>query len=232
MPFSAVYNEDQAERARSRLIAMFDRALAWTQSAHRPAVPAQSLPENSCIQIGSLVCPIYRTTEEGAMSVESQLRWIALPLLSLTPLLASAQGGAALDDSLVVAIVGIAVGFGVVLILGIIALSMLAPYLAQRRHAQLIEKFVEQGREIPPELTLGPPKPGPADKPMIETAGQRRTRLTRRGVVLLAWAAGIAVVFYLTFEDPRASAWGLLFLCLAIASFINGWFFSEDNPPD
>jgi hypothetical protein len=158
------------------------------------------------------------------MTVKTQLKLIAGSALSLMPALASAQELTS-EYRLVVWIIGL----GVLIAIPIVGMSLLAPYLREKRRAELIEKFLEQGREIPSELLAKPEVPS---VPPHELAELIRSRSMRRGVVLLALALGVAVVFYIGTGDPRAAAWGFLFLCLGVACFINAKFFSGVRSPD
>ena len=152
------------------------------------------------------------------MTVKARLNLIAGSAFLLMPLLASAEELSS-EYRLVIWIIGL----GVLIAVPVVGMSLLAPYLLMRRRAELIEKFVEQGRDIPQDVL---DKLTPAPVPPQEVAEQNRSRSMRRGVVLLALAVGVAIVFYVGSGSPRAAVWGLLFLCLSIASFINAKFFS------
>lgn len=138
----------------------------------------------------------------------------------LVPSLASAQQ-TQIDQWLVVPLAGL----GILFILGIIALSLFSSQRESVRRARLIEKFLESGQPVPPEI-LRAPRAQPRISPQ-----ELATISRRRGVALLGWGAGISLVLYIGTGEPRAAAWGLLFLFLAIASFINARFFSGDRAP-
>ena len=141
----------------------------------------------------------------------------------LLPLMAAAQPvSEEANNEFVIGLMSIFVGWGVVLVICIVGLSLFAPVFAQRKQHQLIEKFLESGQEIPQEL-LGKPE---TPKPVQLAPAQLRARSMRRGVVLLALGIGIGAVAFAGSGEPRAAAWGLLFLGLAVASFVNARFFS------
>jgi hypothetical protein len=152
------------------------------------------------------------------MRVVKSFRVIAGSVLPFLPQLAGAQGSGGSEKVAIISVFG----FGSLMVVGIVAVSLLAPYFSQRRQARLIEVFVEKGREIPPELLAKPAAP----QAVVLTPDQLRARSMRRGVVLFALAIGVAVVAYAGTGDVRAVAWGVLLLCLALASFVNARYFS------
>jgi hypothetical protein len=151
--------------------------------------------------------------------------------LSAAPLLAQAQ-----PESPNAPLVGLTLGVSALFVLGIIAIALLGPQWmlrnAMRDRAELIEKLLAAGQPVPPELLTPPVPPTAAPLPAHEQFAVNRLRSLRRGVGLLAVGAGIAAVAYFGFDSPRMASWGLLFLALSIASFINAIFFSGERVGD
>ena len=142
---------------------------------------------------------------------------LAAAIASSVPLVAAAQEPSA-------GVMAAAVGFsalGVLLVLGIIVIALRHDARTHRQRIALIEQYLQQGREVPREL-LQPKYDG-------RTPAERRQYSFRRTIVLLAWAIGIAVVFYVVSGQPRAMVWGLPFLLLGAAHFFNGMFLSADG---
>lgn len=140
-------------------------------------------------------------------------------IASGVPLVAAAQEPGA---GVMVAVVGFS-ALGVVLVLGIIVIALRHDARTHRQRIALIEQYLQQGREVPREL-LQPRYDG-------RTPAERRQYGFRRAIVLLAWAVGIAVVFYVVSGQLRAMVWGLPFLLLGVAHVFNGVFFSDDGAP-
>ena len=133
-------------------------------------------------------------------------------------------------------LVGLTVGISLLFVLGIIAIALLGPQWmlrnAMRERTELIDKLLAAGQPVPPELLTPPSPPGPPPLPAHQQLALNRMRSLRRGVGLLALGAGIAAVAYFGFDSPRMASWGLLFLALSIASFVNARFFSGERAGD
>ena len=114
------------------------------------------------------------------------------------------------------------VALGVAFVLGIIALSLFAGQRGERQRLKLIERFIEKGQPVPRELVAPEPAPRP-------TAAEIRHLDIRRGITLLCWAAGVSIFLFIAFGDPRAAAWGLLFLFPGIGSFIKAWLIGRQS---
>ena len=134
------------------------------------------------------------------MKLSNFRRFFGASLPSSTPAVAYAQIGASTDD-----LIFWIIAFGSLMVVGIVAVAVFAPAVTARKQAELIEKFVEHDREIPPELLVKMNAPATVQL----TPEQQRLRSMRRGVVLLALAVGIALIFYIGSGDLRAAAWGL-----------------------
>jgi hypothetical protein len=121
---------------------------------------------------------------------------------------------------------------GLVFILAVIAvvstLSSNNQARRQRERTALIEKFLQAGQPVPPEILSGPIDRRTPEERIAEA----RSRHYRHAVVLLALAVAIAAIFYIGFGNWRSSAWGLLFFLLSIACFINGRYFPGERPRD
>ena len=154
-----------------------------------------------------------------------RLTIVAASLLA-APLLAQAQ-----PQPPNTPLVGLILGICALFVLGIIAIALLGPQWmvrnAMRERSELVDKLLAAGQPVPPELLTPPAPPAPPRKPVLSA----RQRL-RRGVGLLAFGVGIAAVAYFGFDSLRMASWGLLFLALSIASFVNAKFFSDEPPGD
>lgn len=133
------------------------------------------------------------------------------------------------------------VGLGLLFVLGIIAIALIGPQLALRgalrQRMELIDKLLAAGQPVPPELLTNAPPPGAppppgAQLPTDEQAVVNRARSLRRGVALLGWGVGLSAVSWFGFDSPHAASWGLLFLALSVASFINARYFSGARKSD
>ena len=152
-----------------------------------------------------------------------------------TPLLAQAQPVVDIGAPNT-PLIGLIVAIGALFVLGIIVIAVIGPQWmlrnSMRDRAELIDKLLAAGQPVPPELLAPPTPPGPPPVTAPATPASNRLRSLRRGVGLLAFGAGIAAVAYLGFDSPRTASWGLLFLALSIASFINARFFSGERSED
>lgn len=108
---------------------------------------------------------------------------------------------------------------GIIFVLAIIAMSFAIAVRQNKQRLDVIERLLEKGQPVPRELFGKTPLPLP---PHV----QQRVDL-RRGIVLLGWAIGIALLMYFGFGQLRAAAWGLLFLFLSVASFVNAYLSSR-----
>ncbi len=134
----------------------------------------------------------------------------------LLPALALAQdpiAPAAQQMGMAIAIAGMICG--TIFVLGVLGLSFFYATRRDRDRHELIERLVEKGQPVPRELFGKAPLPLPPHE-------QQRVDF-RRGVVLLGWGCGIALLMYFGLGILRAAAWGLLFLCLSVASFVNAY---------
>lgn len=169
------------------------------------------------------------------MTTGTRLRSIVAAGFSAAPLLAQAQAQVlpAPPNSPLVALIA---GISLLFVFGIVAIALLGPQWmlrqAMRERAELIDKLLAAGQPVPPELLTPPSPPSPPPLPAHQRLALNRMHSLRRGVGLLAFGTGIAAVAYFGFESPRTASWGLLFLALSIASFINARFFSGERSGD
>ncbi|MBN1238248.1 MAG: hypothetical protein JXB36_07085 [Gammaproteobacteria bacterium] len=165
------------------------------------------------------------------MPAKSRLSLPIAAALSAAPLLAQAQPASPSTP-----LIGLTVGMSLLFVLGIIAIALLGPQWmlrsAMRERAALVDKLLAAGQPVPPELLKPPSLPSPAPLPAHQQLALDRIRSLRRGVGLLALGAGIAAVAYFGFDSPRMASWGLLFLALSIASFVNARFFAGERAGD
>lgn len=119
-------------------------------------------------------------------------------------------------------------GIWVALPIVIISIIVVAASLEDRRRIKLIEQFVVEGRDIPAELLLTASERKEQAKANAKPQSQRTVDL-RRGVWLLCLGLGIALATYLISGSFRIAAWGLIFLFLSGASFINAMFATDKN---
>ncbi len=112
-------------------------------------------------------------------------------------------------------------GLGMAFVLGILTIIFVTANRKQRDRLALVEKLVTDGKPVPRELAAMEPAP--------LTLPEERRRDVRRGVTLLCWAIGIAIVFYIVSGGlPRAAAWGLLFLVPGLGNFLKAWLTARE----
>jgi len=112
-------------------------------------------------------------------------------------------------------------GLGMAFVLGILTIIFVTANRKQRDRLALVEKLVTDGKPVPRELAAMEPAP--------LTLPEERHRDVRRGVTLLCWAIGIAIVFYIVSGGlPRAAAWGLLFLVPGLGNFLKAWLTARE----
>jgi hypothetical protein len=117
--------------------------------------------------------------------------------------------------------VGMMAGFGMLMVLGIIAITVFTNNRAQRDRLALVEKLVTDGKPVPRELMV--------NEPRQLTLPEEYRRDVRRGIAFLCWGIGISVVFYIVSGgNPRAAAWGLLFIVPGLGNFLKAWLTARD----
>jgi hypothetical protein len=107
--------------------------------------------------------------------------------------------------------------------IAIVAIVNISEYRQTRERLAAVERLVTAGHTVPRELMI--------NEPHRLTLAEERRRDVRRGITLLGWALGLAVVLYLITPPPhglRASAWGLLFLILSLGSFLKAWLTARE----
>jgi hypothetical protein len=143
---------------------------------------------------------------------------LAIGTSVLLPALALAQDPShAAEYGVPIVITGMA--GGIIFVLAIIAMSFAIAVRQNKQRLEVIERLIDKGQPVPRELFGKAPLPLPAHI-------QQRVDL-RRGIALLGWAIGIALLMYFGFGQLRAAAWGLLFLFLSVASFVNAYLSSR-----
>jgi hypothetical protein len=112
-------------------------------------------------------------------------------------------------------------GFGMLMVLGIITIVFFTNSRAVRDRLALVEKLVAEGKPVPRELLV--------NEPRQFTLTEERRRDIRRGIAFLCWGIGIGVVFYIVSGgNPRAAAWGLLFIVPGFGNFVKAWLTARD----
>lgn len=86
--------------------------------------------------------------------------------------------------------------------------------LRERRQRQLIAMFLERGQVVPAAL--------------LPRSASRHGEL-RRGAWLAALGLGIGISSWVLTREVRYAAWGVIPLCLGVASFINAALFHPRN---
>jgi hypothetical protein len=117
--------------------------------------------------------------------------------------------------------IGMISGFGMLLVLGIIAIVFFTENRRARDRLALVERLVASGQPVPRELMV--------HEPRQLTLPEQYRREIRRGIAFLCWGIGIGVVFYiLSTGYPRAAAWGLLFIVPGLGNFLKAWLTARD----
>ena len=144
------------------------------------------------------------------MAKQTRLSFLIGTVICLTPLIAFAQEidpSAKFFEDLIIICLGIS------LPVVIVAVFVVADALEDRRRIKLIEKLIGDGQDIPPGLIL-------KTKERLTPSEQRLVDL-RRGVWFLFLGLGIAIALYLVTGDYKSAVWGLVFVFLSGASFVN-----------
>jgi hypothetical protein len=142
----------------------------------------------------------------------------AIAGLSIAPL-ALAQPAAAILPQW--GFIGMLAGFGMLMVLGIIAITFFTTGRAQRDRLALVERLVTDGKPVPRELLV--------TEPRTLTLPEERRRDLHRGIAFLCWGIGIGVVFYIVSNgNPRAAAWGLLFIVPGLGNFLKAWLTARE----
>jgi hypothetical protein len=105
---------------------------------------------------------------------------------------------------------------GLLFVLGIIAIVNYNEYRQEQARLASIERLIAAGQPVPRELI--------APKLARLTLAEQYRRDMRRGITLLVWAIGVALVFYFTSGGQwRPAAWGFLFLLPSLGNFGKAW---------
>jgi hypothetical protein len=112
-------------------------------------------------------------------------------------------------------------GLGMLFVIGIVATVLFMANRAQRQKLALVEKLVTSGQPVPRELMTNEPR-------QLTLPEQRRYDI-RRGIAFLCWGVGLSVFFYIVSSgNPRAAAWGLLFLLPGLGNFLKAWLAARE----
>ncbi len=117
--------------------------------------------------------------------------------------------------------IGMLSGFGMLMILGIIAIVFFNDARKGRDKLRLVERLVTEGKPVPHGLMVN-------ERPPL-TLPEERRRDIRRGIAFLCWGIGVSVVFYIVSGGiPQSAAWGLLLILPGLGNFLKAWL----TPPD
>jgi hypothetical protein len=110
---------------------------------------------------------------------------------------------------------------GMAFVLGILTLILFTENRRTRDKLALVERLVTGGQPVPRDLMV--------NEPRQLTLPEEQRRDVRRGIAFLCWGIGIGVVFYIVSgENPRAAAWGLLFIVPGLGNFLKAWLTARD----
>jgi hypothetical protein len=109
---------------------------------------------------------------------------------------------------------------GLLFVLGIIAIINYGEYRQEQVRLASIERLIAAGQPVPRELL--------APKLARFTLPEQYRRDVRRGITLLVWAIGVALVLYLTDGRLRMAAWGFLFLLPSLGNFAKAWLTARE----
>lgn len=147
------------------------------------------------------------------MSTKTRRRLLVGAGLLLTPMLAFAQTG----PQEIPPLVFVFAAMGMLFVLGVVGVTLHFTTRSDRERLGLIERLIDKGQRVPPELFVRI-----NDLPLEV----KRQKDFRRGVTLLCWGLGVGLTLYFAYGlQPRAAAWGLIFLFLSGANFLN-WYLS------
>jgi len=119
------------------------------------------------------------------------------------------------------AFIALMAGLGMLFVIGIVATALFAENRRQRQKLALVEKLVTGGQPVPRELMTNEPR-------QLTLPEQRRYDI-RRGIAFLCWGFGLSVFFYIVSSgNPRAAAWGLLFLLPGLGNFLKAWLATRE----
>jgi len=117
--------------------------------------------------------------------------------------------------------IGMMAAMGMLFVLGIIAVVFFTENRRQRQKLALVEKLVTDGRSVPRELMT--------NEPRVLTLPEEKRRDIRRAIAFLCWGIGIGVVFYIVSGgNPRAAAWGLLFVVPGLGNVLKAWLTARE----
>ncbi len=117
--------------------------------------------------------------------------------------------------------IGMFSGFGMLMVLGIIAIVFFHDSRKNRDKLGLVERLVAEGKPVPRELMLN-------ERPKL-TLPEEQRRDIRRAIAFLCWGIGVSVVFYIVSGGiPQAAAWGLLFIVPGLGNFLKAWLTARE----
>jgi len=112
-------------------------------------------------------------------------------------------------------------GFGMLMVLGILAIVFFTDGRKNRDKLDLVERLVTSGQPVPRELMVNEAR-------QLTLPEQRRYDI-RRGIAFLCWGIGLGIVFYLVSGgSPRAAAWGLLLIVPGLGNFLKAWLTARE----
>src|ERR1700741_5279062 len=117
--------------------------------------------------------------------------------------------------------IAVMAGMGMLMVLGILAMLFFNENRKNREKLAVVERLVTGGQPVPRELMINEPR-------QLTLPEQRRHDI-RRGIAFLCSGIGIGVVFYIVSGgNPRAAAWGLLFIVPGLGNFLKAWLTARE----
>jgi hypothetical protein len=114
---------------------------------------------------------------------------------------------------------------GSIFILILIAILAIFKIAKDRKRNELVKLLLEKGEKIPPELLAG--SSFQASMNLKHTMAEQRRMMRSVGTLILCFGLGVSLVLYITSEEIRSAAWGLILIFTGIAFLINASFFPD-----
>lgn len=106
-----------------------------------------------------------------------------------------------------------------------LAMVCVTDIIKERRRSKLIEKFINSGQEIPPELLIQFKTDNKFQSKNTKSPEQEFRQDMGYGIGFLCFGLGLGLTLSLIFE-PKTGLWGLIFIFISLACFLNAIFIS------